>query len=239
MACEFDDPTVRSSKELTHAMIDTKKANNCTVMNTSLFSGLGHEHEVRAPIHSAAADTGSHPAVEIHVDARELRVIDKESEKDRAEVQKTMLGPEVLDSEGHHEIVFKSTDPESAGQGHWTLRGNLTLRGQTRRVTIQVTSDAVQGGDPPSKHRHRGPNDSRASLFESRTFQPNVSSLLQQDYLLAPRPVTRLVDKTRLDCIRRGTKILRFFGQKERRPLLIFSRSRRDSGGRSTATAEV
>jgi hypothetical protein len=239
MACEFDDPTVRSSKELTHAMIDTEKANICTVMNTSLFLGLGHEHEVRAPIHSGAAGTGSHPAVEIHVDARELRVIDKESEKDRAEVQKTMLGPEVLDSEGHHEIVFKSTDPESASQGHWTLRGNLTLRGQTRRVTIQVTSDAVQGGDPPSKHRHSGPNGSRASLFESRTFQPKVSSLLQQDYLLAPRPVTRLVDKTRLDCIRRGTKILRFFGQKQRRPLLIFSRSRRDSGGRSTATAEV
>ena len=37
----------------------------------------GHEHEVRAPIHSGAAETGSHPAVEIHVDARELRVIDK------------------------------------------------------------------------------------------------------------------------------------------------------------------
>src|SRR5580700_1096860 len=218
--------------------VDTQKSTlTIHIGKTGVFSVLGHEHEVRAPIHSGAAETGSHPAVEIHVDARQLRVIDKDaSEKDRAEVQKTMLGPEVLDTESHHEIVFKSTDPESAGQGHWTLRGNLTLRGQTRRVTIQVTSDAVQGGDPPSKHRHRGPNDSRASLFESRTFQPNVSSLLQQDYLLAPRPVTRLVDNTRLDCIRRGTKILRFFGQKERRPLLIFSRSRRDSGGRSTAT---
>jgi polyisoprenoid-binding protein YceI len=121
--------------------VDTQKS---TLMihigKTGVFSGLGHEHEVRAPIHSGAADTGSHPTVEIHVDARELRVIDKDaSEKDRAEVQKTMLGPEVLDSESHHEIVFKSTDAESAGQGQWTLRGNLTLRGQTRRVTMQVT----------------------------------------------------------------------------------------------------
>jgi hypothetical protein len=34
------------------------------------------------------------------VDARALRVIDKDaSEKERGEVQKTMLGPEVLDSE--------------------------------------------------------------------------------------------------------------------------------------------
>jgi polyisoprenoid-binding protein YceI len=74
------------------------------------------------------------------VDVRELRVIGKdEPEKDRAEVQKMMLGPEVLDSERHQEIVFKSTSAEPAGQGRWTLHGNLTLRGQTRPVTVQVT----------------------------------------------------------------------------------------------------
>jgi polyisoprenoid-binding protein YceI len=105
-----------------------------------VFSGLGHGHEVHAAIRSGIADTGSHPAVEIHVDARGLRVIDKgESEKDRAEVQETMLGPEVLDSEHHQEIVFKSTGAEAAGQGQWTLQGNLTLRGQTRPVTVNVT----------------------------------------------------------------------------------------------------
>src|SRR6202795_2404298 len=121
--------------------IDTQKSTlTIHVGKTGVFSGLGHEHEVRAPIHSGTAETGSHPAVEIHVDARALRVIDKgESEKDRAEVQKTMLGPEVLDSEHHQEIVFKSTGAEPAGQGRWTLRGNLTLRGQTRPVTVQVT----------------------------------------------------------------------------------------------------
>ena len=80
--------------------IDTQKSTlTIHVGKTGAFSGLGHEHEVRAPIHSGTADTGSHPAVEIHVDARALRVIDKgESEKDRAEVQKTMLGPEVIAS---------------------------------------------------------------------------------------------------------------------------------------------
>ena len=95
------------------------------VGKTGALSGLGHEHEVRAPIHSGTADTGAHPSVEVHVDARELRVIGKdEPEKDRAEVQKTMLGPEVLDSEHHPEIVFKSTAAEPAGQGRWTLRGS-------------------------------------------------------------------------------------------------------------------
>src|ERR1700676_3496748 len=121
--------------------IDTQKSTlTIHVGKTGAFSGLGHEHEVRAPIHSGTVDTGSHPAVEIRVDARELRVIDKDaSEKDRAEVQKTMLGPEVLDSEHHQEIVFKSTGAEPAGQGRWTLHGNLTLRGQTRPVTVHVT----------------------------------------------------------------------------------------------------
>ncbi len=121
--------------------IDTQKSTlTIHVGKTGALSGLGHEHEVRAPIHSGTADTGAHPAVEIHVNTRELRVIDKDaSEKDRAEVQNTMLGPEVLDSEAHPEIVFKSTTAESAGQGQWTLRGNLTLRGQTRPVTVQVT----------------------------------------------------------------------------------------------------
>lgn len=121
--------------------IDTQKSTlTIHVGKTGVFSGLGHEHEVRASIHSGTVDTGPHPAVEIHVDARALRVIDKdESEKDRAEVQTTMLGPEVLDSQRHPEIVFKSTSAEPAGQGQWTLHGNLTLRGQTRPVTVHVT----------------------------------------------------------------------------------------------------
>src|ERR1700726_4222363 len=120
--------------------IDTQKSTlTIHVGRTGVFSGLGHEHEVRAPIHSGTADTGPHAAVEVHVDARELRVIDKdEPEKDRAEVQKTMLGPEVLDSGHDQEIVFKSTGAEPDGQRRWTLRGNLTLRGQTRPVTVHV-----------------------------------------------------------------------------------------------------
>jgi polyisoprenoid-binding protein YceI len=120
--------------------VDTEKSTlTIHVGKAGTFSAFGHEHEVRAPIQSGTADTGPHPAVEIHVDARALRVLDKEaSDSERAEVQKTMLGPEVLDSESHREIVFKSTGAESTGAGEWTLRGNLTLHGQTRPVTVKV-----------------------------------------------------------------------------------------------------
>jgi polyisoprenoid-binding protein YceI len=155
--------------------IDTQKSTLMIhVGKTGVFSGLGHEHEVHAPIHSGTADTGSHPAVEIHVDARALRVIDKgESEKDRAEVQETMLGPEVLDTKHYPEIVFTSTGAEPAGQGQWTLHGNLTLRGQTRPVTVNVTlKDARYTGEttvkqtdfgikPPGKAGVRAKNEVR------------------------------------------------------------------------------
>src|SRR5450631_2355745 len=139
--------------------IDTQKSTlTIHVGKTGVFSGLGHEHEVRAPIHSGTADTGLHPGVEMHVDARALRVIGgDDSEKDRAEVQKTMLGPEVLDSERHQEIVFKSTSAEPTGQGRWTLRGNLTLRGQTRPVTVQVTlRDGRNAGEATEKQTDFG-----------------------------------------------------------------------------------
>src|ERR1039457_4075343 len=147
------------------------------VGKTGVFSGLGHSHEVRAPIQSGTADTGSHPTVEIHVDARELRVIDKDaSQKDRAEVQKTMLGPEVLDSEHHQEIVFKSIAAEPTGQGRWMLRGNLTLHGQRRLVTVQValkdgryTGEALVkqtdfGIRPPGKAGVRAKDEVRIAL---------------------------------------------------------------------------
>jgi polyisoprenoid-binding protein YceI len=107
---------------------------------TGALSGFGHEHVASASVHSGTVDAGAHPGVEIHVDARALRIVDKEdSEKDRAEVQRTMLGPEVLDTEAHQEIIFKSTRAEPADEGRWKLRGDLTLRGQTHPIAVQVT----------------------------------------------------------------------------------------------------
>ncbi len=139
--------------------VDTQKSTlTIHVGKAGAFSSLGHEHEVRAPIHSGTADTGSHPAVEIHVNAGELRVIDVDaSETERAEVEKTMLGPEVLDSEGHPEIVFKSTNAESLGQGRWVVQGNLTLRGQTHPVRVQVTlKDGHYTGEATVKQTEYG-----------------------------------------------------------------------------------
>jgi polyisoprenoid-binding protein YceI len=83
-------------------------------------------------------DSAAH-TVALTVNATALRVRDSDaSEKDRAEIQKTMLGPEVLDTERYREIAFQSTAVQPAGQGAWSVSGNLTLHGETKPVTLEV-----------------------------------------------------------------------------------------------------
>jgi len=60
------------------------------------------------------------------------------SDKDRAEIQQTMLGPKVLDSEKYTEIRFHSTQVDRLGEGKWIVHGDLTVRGQTRPVKVEV-----------------------------------------------------------------------------------------------------
>jgi polyisoprenoid-binding protein YceI len=109
------------------------------VSKAGALSAFGHDHDIAAPIVSGKVDTGAQ-RVELEVDARALSVQDaKASQKDRAEIQKTMLGPEVLDSANNPRIIFRSTSAERAGTNGWSLRGNLTLHGETRPVVVQVS----------------------------------------------------------------------------------------------------
>ncbi len=111
------------------------------VFKSGLFSAFGHNHVIRAPIAQGTFDEGPGlPSVELQVDARQLQALDPElSAKDRAEVQQTMLGPSVLDSARFPEIRFRSLTIEKAGEGKWRVHGELTLRGQTRPVLVEVT----------------------------------------------------------------------------------------------------
>jgi polyisoprenoid-binding protein YceI len=119
--------------------IDTERSVlTVRVYKTGLLSALGHEHEIRAPIQKGTFDEGKN-TVEFVVDARTLRVLDSDvSEKDRTEIQSTMLGPKVLDSAEFHEISFHSTDVSRAGEDRWILHGDLTLHGQARPVKVDV-----------------------------------------------------------------------------------------------------
>ena len=113
------------------------------VSKAGVLSAFGHDHQIRAPIASGTVDTDNNK-VELRISTPALKVVDSgTSDKDRAEMQSTMLGPEVLDAERSREIVFRSTAAERQPDG-WIITGDLTLHGQTNRVVVQVTEH--QGG---------------------------------------------------------------------------------------------
>jgi polyisoprenoid-binding protein YceI len=106
---------------------------------SGMFSAFAHDHEIEAPITQGSANLSTKPSVELRVDARKLRVLDpKLSPKNRADVQKTMEGPQVLDSDRFTEVSFHSAAVESKGKEHWTVHGNLTLHGQSSPVAVDV-----------------------------------------------------------------------------------------------------
>jgi polyisoprenoid-binding protein YceI len=112
------------------------------VYRSGLFSIFGHDHEIAAPITGGGVDLAAH-RVDVRVDARDMRVRDAGiSEKDRAEIQMTMLGPEVLDVTRYPEIAFRSTSIESAGKGAWKIIGSLTLHGVPQPLTLEVLEQA-------------------------------------------------------------------------------------------------
>ena len=108
------------------------------VYKAGMLSGFGHEHTIRARIQNGTFDEEKR-TVTFVVDARALRVLDSDvSDKDRAEIQTTMVGPKVLDTEQFHEIRFCSTEVSRSSDNRWTVLGNLTLHGQTRPVKVEV-----------------------------------------------------------------------------------------------------
>jgi len=122
--------------------IDTgKSVMKVHVFKSGLFSAFGHEHEIGAPIESGSFSQDP-PLVDLKVSAKKMRVEDKDiSDKDRAEIQQTMLGPKVLDSERFPEIQFRATQVKKLGENTWQADGELTVRGQTRPVTIVVRKE--------------------------------------------------------------------------------------------------
>ncbi len=108
------------------------------VYKSGVFSAFGHNHEISAPIARGTVDTAARQ-VELYTNAGALQVRDPDaSDKDRTDIQSTMLGPEVLDAQRYPEIVFRSTSVQPAGAGSWRVEGTLTLRGQTRPITAEV-----------------------------------------------------------------------------------------------------
>ncbi len=113
------------------------------VFKSGLFSGFAHDHVILAPIARAEIDP-QRLSAEITVITKEMKVTDPEvSDKDRAEIQSTMLGPKVLDTERFPEIHFKSTRIEQTSPQHYRVTGTLELHGTKQEIAL----DVVDSGD--------------------------------------------------------------------------------------------
>ena len=111
------------------------------VDKAGFFSFAGDKHEIVAPIASGSVDQKA-GAVEFTIESAKLQVLDPQlAENKRAEVQKTMLGPLVLDVAKYSEIKFRSTKAVVAGADSWGVTGDLTLHGQTHPVTVSVKKE--------------------------------------------------------------------------------------------------
>ncbi len=106
---------------------------------SGMFSFAAHDHQISAPIASGRVDDSEkNPSVTLHVNAKEMKVLDPDvSEKDRATIQHDMHA-KVLASEQFPEIEFVSTSITRTAPDRWTAVGNLSLHGKTKPVTVSV-----------------------------------------------------------------------------------------------------
>jgi len=114
---------------------------------SGLFSGFAHNHVISAPIARGSVNS-QRMAAELVVVVKDMKVIDREaSEKDRAEIQTTMLGPKVLDAERYPEIRFISSKIEASGAQRFRVTGTLQLHGTSRELSFEMTGgpDHYQG----------------------------------------------------------------------------------------------
>jgi polyisoprenoid-binding protein YceI len=110
---------------------------------TGVFSFAAHDHVVEAPITSGQVDENK-KTVTVQIQTKNLRVLDPgESEKNRAEIQQTMLSSKLLDAEKYPEISFRSKSYRQDGGDSAEVGGELSLHGAVRSITLKVK----KGGD--------------------------------------------------------------------------------------------
>ena len=113
------------------------------VYKSGLFAFAADNHIINAPLASGVVDEGS-KTVELKVNAADLKVLDPSMPADRrAQVQAKMVSPDVLDVVKYPTITFKSKALAFGAGGKADVVGDLTLHGQTQRVTVHVTRVSV------------------------------------------------------------------------------------------------
>jgi len=139
--------TSSAETKITHSVDSAKSKIEIQVAKDGFFKAFGHDHLVSTTRFSGsvrlAESKMEESSVTFAAEANSLRVVDPgESEKDRNEVQATMLGEQVLDVARYPQIQFSSSTIKvvSASKSTFELQasGTLTLHGTKKPVTLPV-----------------------------------------------------------------------------------------------------
>ena len=151
-----------------------------------LLGGFAHEHLIEARTLQGCASIEesalNRSSIQLVFKTADIQVVDpKESDKDRAEVQKTMQ-TEVLRVSDYPRITFESTAVESGSTpSELRVRGNLTIRGKTVPVTVPLSfSNAADG-----THRATGKFSFKQTTFGIKPIQLAAGTIKVKDELQA------------------------------------------------------
>lgn len=167
-----------------HCVVPGRGYFHIHVGSAGLFGSLGHDHSIEAQkvMGCAMIDSNdvAHSSVKLEFSTADIRVIDpNESEKDRAEVQKTME-TQVLHVSEYPRVTFESTGVEPDGAlNRVRIRGNLTIRGKTLPVTIPVMVTRLADGT----YRAAGEYKFKQSSFLIKPIQLAAGTVKVKDEL--------------------------------------------------------
>lgn len=138
-------------------VLDPKKSMVFVIVKndpSSLLSGLAHDHAIGATGWTGnvtwPVDAGATCKIEITVPVAGLEVdiagyrekagLDGQevSAEDKAKIKENFSGSRQLDAKNYPNITFKSTACKGAGTA-FMIEGDMTLRGQTRKVVVPMT----------------------------------------------------------------------------------------------------
>ena len=134
---------LHSQAQENYRLDPTKSVIQIHVDTSGALGFMGHHHLIQAPVEHGnfvyyPGDLGK-SFVEIFVGASALAVMDpKVSAKDRMEIQATMRSDRVLGVKQYPKIMFKSVKIQALDGSRLQISGDLTLRNQTNRVTVEA-----------------------------------------------------------------------------------------------------
>jgi polyisoprenoid-binding protein YceI len=142
---------------------------------------VGHSHLIQTPVEQGTfvyypMDPGK-STVELVVNSGALQVMDPNlSAKDKTEIGAKMKSDRVLSTGEYPKIAFKSTAVEVVDRTHLLVAGDLTIRDQTNRVTVQVALEQLS-----TKLKATGKSQFKQTTFGIRPVAAGLGTVRVKD----------------------------------------------------------